>query len=86
MIKSRPAAAHHTYFLNVCGVLRSHLMTVGPSAPDAALVHGFRGREEDGGEADNPETDRNSHADTVVWCSIQTQISQQANFTFIMCN
>lgn len=33
-------------------------MTVGLSAPDAALVHGFRGSEEDGGEADKPETDR----------------------------
>lgn len=33
-------------------------MTAGLSAPDAALVHGFRGREEDDGEADNPETER----------------------------
>lgn len=33
-------------------------MTAGLSAPDAALVHGFRGSEEDGKEADNPETDR----------------------------
>lgn len=32
-------------------------MTVGLSAPDAALVHGLRGSEEDGGEADDPETD-----------------------------
>lgn len=32
-------------------------MTVGLSAPDAALVHGFSGSEGDGGEADNPETD-----------------------------
>lgn len=32
-------------------------MTVGLSAPDAALVHGFRGSEEDGREADNPETE-----------------------------
>lgn len=32
-------------------------MTGGLSAPPA-LVHGFRGSEEDGGEADNPETDR----------------------------
>lgn len=58
MIKSGPAVAHHTYFLNFCcGVVRSHLMTVGLSAPDAALVHGFRVGEEDGREADNPETD-----------------------------
>lgn len=33
-------------------------MTVGLSAPDAALVHGFTWSEEDGGEADNTETDR----------------------------
>lgn len=59
MMTTGPAVAHHTYFLYFrCGVLRSHLMTVGLSAPDAALVHGFRGSEEDGGEADNPETDR----------------------------
>ena len=48
---------HHTYFLYFCwGLLRSHLMTMGLLAPDAALVHGFRWGEEDTGDADGPET------------------------------
>lgn len=34
-------------------------MTTGLSAPDAALVHSFRGGEEVTGDADNPKT--NTH-------------------------
>lgn len=63
LIECGPAVAHHTYFQNFCcGVSRSHLMTAGLSAPDAALVHGFRGSEEDDGEADNPETERHQRS------------------------
>lgn len=54
-------------------------MTGGLSAPDAALVHGFRGSEEDGGEADNPETDRQEQT-VIQWPS------PHAHAAFIMCN
>lgn len=38
-------------------------MTAGLSAPHAALVHGFRGGEEDTGDADNPEVHTHTHTD-----------------------
>lgn len=39
-------------------------MTTGLSAPDTALVHGFRGGEDDTGDADNPETNTHMHTES----------------------
>lgn len=57
-------------------------MTVGLSAPDAALVHGFRGGEEDGGEADNPETDEQRTVTRIQWCLIRNSTKSTRKFHF----